>query len=165
MRITKKKIVGVVAATAVVALGSTAAFAYWSASGDATGQASVGSASPISVAFDFGTQQLVPAGTITVTSATATNPNAYAISIDKLDSISLGGFATGCSAADFSVLVDGTPSTSIPFPVSLTPVSVAPGTNSFALAGHTVAIHMDNTAANQDACQGNTLTLTAHFGA
>jgi hypothetical protein len=164
MRITKKKIVGVVAATAVVALGSTAAFAYWTASGDATGHASTGHPDAISVSFDFGSTLLGPGGTVTVASATSTNTNAYPVSITSLNSILLSDFHGGCNPADFHVLIDGVDTSVIPFPVALSPISVPSGTNvPFSLAGHVVSIHMDNTSANQDACQDDNLLLTAHF--
>jgi hypothetical protein len=166
MRITKKKLAGVVATAAVVALGSTAAFAYWSASGDGAGDANVGSAADISVDFDFGSQTLYPGGTITLSGATSHNTNAYPVSIESVTSLGLTGFASGCNSSDFHVLVDGVPTTSLTFPLAVTPaVSVAPGDHAFNFAGHTLTIHMDNTTSNQDACQGNTLSLGAHFAA
>jgi hypothetical protein len=52
MRITKSKIVAAVATTAVVALGGTAAFAYFTTTGSGGGNATVGSASNWGVTVD-----------------------------------------------------------------------------------------------------------------
>jgi len=60
MRITKTKIASVVAVTAVVALGGTAAMAYWTTTGSGSGSATATTSAVVNVVFDTTPSNLAP---------------------------------------------------------------------------------------------------------
>lgn len=144
----KKRII--ITTAALVALGGGAAFAYWTATGVGTGEASTGQA----VAFEVlstpaAGDALTPGGPIQTAAFTIKNENTgtqnLAAVTAKVANDDGTAWASGsCTAADFAV---GTP--------VITYGQLAAG----ATANGTVTIQMVNRAANQDDCQNVTVPL------
>lgn len=153
MRITKKKLSVVIAATAVVALGAGAAQAYFSSTGEGQDTATVGTTSPFTVTFgaltggpmfpgDASTDQTRPysisyagPGTSYLSSVTASIVADGAGNVLKPDNTSAGG----CLAEWFTATPSGEPAG-----------PVGPGNSNDGV----VTIHMIDTGTDQNACQG-----------
>lgn len=150
MQVTRKKLTGLVATTAVVALGAAGAFAYWSTSGSGSGSGTAAdnvNATTVSVSV---ANNIVPGGTVAVTGIVA-NPNTTSsVYFNTIDDTSIT--ASGdCNAADFSfAALTGLAKT-------LTPADGSATTNDE--YGYTGALVMANTAVDQDACKGATITV------
>jgi hypothetical protein len=151
MRFTKKKVIGVVATTAVVALGAGAAFAYWTSTGNGSGSATTGTSSLYTVASSAATGgPLTPGGPTQTVAFTVTNPstgvqhlNSVLVTVKNSDNTTWTS-VSGCSSADYTV---GTP--------AITYGDIAPG----AVASGTVTVTMNNLVTSQDACKGATVPL------
>ncbi|HEY2831018.1 MAG TPA: hypothetical protein VGJ14_01230 [Sporichthyaceae bacterium] len=158
MRITKKKIAGVVAATTVVALGSTAAFAYWTGSGSADGSTTLAAGfadlhAALTIA-DSGT--LMPGGSVQVTSASISNPNASTIYITGFDAptFTFDAAHTGCSASWFTL-------TNLPASIA-TPIPAANGTTVINTVPLNIQLTMSNlVGTDQGDCKNATITVTS----
>jgi len=153
----KKKLVaaGLVAALTLGIAG--AAFAYFTATGSGTGNATTGTATPWTVTAAPATGMMFPGGGVSTVPFTVTNPNAGALTYTTLTAavpadtdgnITSGGApVVGCLASWFTA-VAGTP--------SVGPGSIAGG-GSFTVA---VAVMMGDSGTNQDPCQGATPDVT-----
>lgn len=153
MRITKKKLSVVIAATAVVALGAGAAQAYFSSTGEGQDTATVGTTSPFTVTFgalsggpmfpgEASTDETRPysigyagPGSSYLSSVTASIVDDGAGNVLKPDNTSAGG----CLAAWFTATPSGEPAG---------PVSAGDSNDGV------VTIHMIDSGTNQNACQG-----------
>lgn len=135
----KKKIAA--ASVAVALIGGGAAFAYWTSAGTGSGTATTGSASAVTInqtsavtAMGPGVAAQALSGTFTVTKPS------------YVGSVTVSGVTTdkaGCTTADF---------------ITTNPTA----TNAEVSTGSTWgggSIAFNNTAANQDACQGATVTI------
>jgi hypothetical protein len=153
-KFTKKRLIATVTVIGalVVAAG---AFAYFTASGSGTGQATVGSSSPWGVSFGTTTGTMYPgAGTATVpyTITNAGNGNqklattTAVVAADGSGNVtSHGTSVSGCLATWF------------------TAVNTAPTAVDLAAGGHTtgsVAVTMADASVSQNACQGVTPDVT-----
>ncbi len=154
MRITKKKIVVLVATTAVVALGSTAAFAYFTSTGTGGGSATVGSATPWLVTVNSvtggplfpGTGSETVSYTVTNNGTGPANLLSVTAAINSDVNGDVPGTATGCKAVWFSANgISGAPAG----------VLAPGGTNS-----GTFNITMLDSGTNQDVCEGTSPTFT-----
>ena len=154
MRITKKKLAAVLAGTAVVALGTTAAFAYFvgsSGSGQNTG--TVGSATQWRVVADAATGgPLLPgSGTLTAGYSVVNDSEAgqYLTSVTAAIDADLAGDVTngppGCKAEWFTIVPAGDPAG-----------VVAPHTSNNGV----VTITMQAVDVDQSACSGHALPFT-----
>jgi hypothetical protein len=156
-RFMKKRVY--VALTVVASLAIAAsAFAYFTSSGSGTGSATVGSSTAFTVAVapatggplfpGSGTQTL----TYTVHNPSSGNQNlsgTTAAVASSAGNITSGGTAVpGCLAADF------TATNTAPTPL---PQNLAGGANS---TTGSVAVTMQDSGANQNACQGKTPDIT-----
>jgi hypothetical protein len=142
----RKKVAAVVAVAGLVGAG-TAAFAFFSANGSGSGNASVGSSTPwtVSVSNDTSNALLPGSGSETL-NYTVTNGNAGNQAINTLSAV-VGNSGTGgaCLGSWFTATVNA------PTPVIGT--SIAPGNS----ATGTITVTMQNTPGTaQDACQGLT---------
>jgi hypothetical protein len=141
-----KKRTLIVAVVAVLALiAAIAGYAYWSSTGSGTGSSTAGTTSAITLHASFPTG-IYPGGTEPV-SFTADNPNPGKVQVGTihLASVTFDAGHAGCSAADFTMAdvaenVEIANGTGLAVPNN--------GTLSFA-----------DTASNQDACKGATITL------
>jgi hypothetical protein len=139
----KKKVITLVAAGAIAVAGAGAAYAYWTATGAGTGTGTVGSATTPFVITNAVPTGLVPGGSVTV-NGTVTNNNATSSQFVNTVTgvVSTSG---GCLASDFTLPA---------VPVNLR-VLKAGGTQPFS-----ATLSMADTALNQDACKGATVTIT-----
>ena len=147
-KVLRKRILVPVVAIAALAVAGIAV-AYFTASGTGSGTATVGSAAAVTITDVTIADALYPGGSANVR-FTINNPSAdTAVNVDKVVAdVSQGtngvtGLPRGCDPADFS-FGDVTVNESISANGSTS------GTGTLALA---------NSTANQDACQGASLTL------
>ena len=144
MKTRRKLFIGVLVALVL----PVAAFAYWTSTGSGTGSASVDNPTGSVALKATITGSLVPGGTTPV-ALTASNPTNSDVRLGtvKLTSVAVDAAHAGCSTADFT-MADVAENTTVAKGASNAPLP-AQGT-----------LAMANTAANQDACKGATLTLT-----
>lgn len=140
----RKLFIGVLVALVV----PVAAYAYWTSTGTGTGSATVDNPSGSVTLKATVSGALVPGGTAPV-ALTATNPTSSDVRLAtvKLTSVALDAAHSGCNASDFSMA-----------DVAENATVVKGASNAALPVQGTLA--MANTAANQDACKGATLTLT-----
>jgi hypothetical protein len=139
----KNKIAAVAASAALVAVSGGAAYAYWSTTGGGSGQAAASAGtSPVSITVTF-EGGIAPGGSKDILYS-ATNPNSSSttVTLDKAVVTASGS----CDAAWFGATVPAGTTTV----VAGATTSLGTGTLSFA-----------DTATNQDACKGATITVTA----
>jgi len=136
-------IAAVVAACALIA--AIAGYAYWTATGTGTATGTAGTTSPIALSGTF-TPGIFPGGSKTVT-FTADNPNPGSVRVGTihLASVSFDAGHSGCSAADFTM--------------ADVPVNAEIATGSGQAITPTGTLVFADTASNQDACKGATITL------
>jgi hypothetical protein len=157
MRITKTKIASVVAATAVVALGGTAAMAYWTETGSGSGSAATGTTHAIDVFQTSTVSGLFPAGTAQALSGDFINTNPSAVHLTTVtgnvtDVTEAAGVTGTCNPADFVITGTGTVTG------SSVPHSATSTTHVGSWSGLNVA--MTDTGANQDVCKNATLVIS-----
>lgn len=144
--LTKKRalVLGVVAILAVAGV----AVAFWTASGSGSGSGTVASSNGSLVLHGSIAPGLTPGGNETV-SFTADNTNSSSLQVGTVHavvSIDEAHAEAGCKASDFSV-ADTIENQTIPA-----------STSGVALS-NTGSISMTDSAANQDACKGATISL------
>lgn len=128
----------------IVVAGAGAGFAYWTQSGGGTGSGTVGTTGTVTLTGAFPSAQLYPGGSVPVT-LTAANSGTSAVMVGSVSAIVTTNVAA-CLPADFSM------------PAVPQNTSVPAGATAAPLTGGTLS--MANTAVNQDACKGATVTLT-----
>lgn len=129
-------VIGIVLAIAMSAVG---AFAYWTASGNGSGTAAVGTDSGVDIVLTNMGAALYPGGSATVTFHVVNNSTTSAVQVGKVvQDGAVTGLPGGCLAADFTFA-----------DVTLNETVAA----SSAGANHTGTLVMANTAVNQDACK------------
>jgi hypothetical protein len=160
MRITKKKIAGVVAATTVIALGAGAAQAYFTSTGTGSDTATVGTSSDFTIVFgDLQGDPLLPGGpaqtrsyevqyagpgSAYLSSAVATVVDNGAADDAEVIDANTGVAAPGCLAEWFHAVPNGEPAG-----------PVTPGDPNQGI----VTITMDDAPVNQDACKNVSLRI------
>jgi hypothetical protein len=146
----RKRAFTVLAAASVLAV-SVAAFAYFTSSGSGTGSATVGSSSAVTLHATV-SGSLYPGASSTV-SFTVDNPSSgkQRVGTVSLQSISVDAGHSGCSTA----ISGGTPD----FTMADVAVNKSYGPGNGQAVTPTGTLTMNDTGANQDACQGATLTL------
>jgi hypothetical protein len=137
---TRALIVAVMALIGLVAV--LGGYAYWTTGGSGSGTASVGDDTDNLTISSTAPGALLPRGEVAVT-VTVSNLNSYSVHVNDV-STSIATGVAGCLAADFH------------FATKTLNTEIAAGGN----ASFTQNLHMDDTAANQDACKNATLTLT-----
>jgi len=137
-------VIGIVLAIAMSAIG---AFAYWTTTGAGTGSASVASSNGTVTLHGSAGTPLYPGGSSSV-SFTADNAGASNLFVGTihLASVSADAGHASCNTADFT-MADVTSNTMVPA-----------GQSGFALTGSGSLLYA-NTAVDQSACKGATLTL------
>ena len=141
-RVNKRGLAGFAAGVIIVAAAG-AGFAYWTQSGTGSGSGTAGTTGTITLTGTFPSAQLFPGGSVPVT-LTAANLGTSAVTVANVQAV-VSTSDPACLAGDFSM------------------VDVAQ--NVVVLAGATAAdlndgtLAMANTALNQDACKGATITL------
>jgi hypothetical protein len=150
--LSKKRVVLAAIVAVVLAISSGIAYAYWSSTGSGSNTASVASTAPgFTVTVGAISGSLVPGGSVNI-SGSVSNPNdtklnlttiaqaATPISIDALHS-------PGCLATDFTISALS-PTPALP--------KVLAKTESVTFTG---TLSMANTALDQNACKGATVTV------
>jgi hypothetical protein len=150
-RFMNKKVAAIGLAAGLVLGGAGAAFAYFTSTGNATGDASVGSATPwtVNVASDTSNALLPGSGTETLT-YTITNASSGTQELNGV-AVSVGnsGPAGACLGSWFTATDNGSTN------------GVTPGGVSADLAGGasdtgTITVSLNDSGTNQDACEGLT---------
>jgi hypothetical protein len=150
MRITKTKVASVLAVTAVVALGGTAAMAYWTSNGSGTGTATTAAgASNLAVTQTAAPTNMAPgitAGAVTV-DVTNNAVNRAFVSQVVVSIASVSGGAGSCDATDYV----------------LTGATLTNGAGEL-LSGATAhfsgaSLGFNDKTSNQDGCKGATVNL------
>lgn len=146
MRITKKKIVGAVAVSAVVALGAGSAYAFWTTSGTGSGTAAVGKDAGFTISGD-----VTPALLLDVEQTfniTVTNAATFPQHLTNLG-FTINATNAGCDESWF-VLTQPT------VPAGGVDIAANGGT-----AVYAAAIQLDNLAStNQDACKNSPIEIS-----
>ena len=146
---TKKAVaLGVIAALAV----AVGAYAYFTTSGSGTGEASVGNASEVSL-VGLITGTLYPGGAPADVSVLVTNTGSGSQNVDKVHLDSIDSDKPGCD-----VSVDGTNPAFTMGDIDVSTDLTKSGTDGDHVT-KTGTLQMNDTNANQDACQGANLTL------
>lgn len=135
----KKRTLAVVSGLAVLVM-AVGAIAYFTASGSGTGTATVGSASPIQLSSPT-VSTLYPGGTDVPVTVSITNPGAGAQRVGTISGTVVDNLT--CSGSWFQV-------DSIAYDTT-----VAPG----ATATASTNVRLLDSGTNQDACQGQTMTI------
>jgi hypothetical protein len=141
----KALVVGLVVSLALAG----AAFAYWTTTGSGSGSGSVASANGTLVLHGTINNQLTPGGQSSV-SFTADNSNSSSLQVGTVHavvSIDATHATAGCAAADFTIND------------TVENQRIAANSSGVALTNDGT-ISMADTAANQDACKGASITLT-----
>jgi hypothetical protein len=156
IKLTKKRLIATVVAIGALAIAG-AAFAYFTASGSATGQAAVGSSSPWTVAFGSTTGTMYPGAGSTTMPYTITNAStghqklattSASVNADANGYVtSHGSSVTGCQASWFTAA--NTPPTA---------ADLAGG----AQATGSVSVSMTDASVSQNSCQGVTPDITVN---
>ena len=141
----KKKVV--VLAAAMVGIGG-AAFAYWTTTGDGTGEAATGTTVAVTVNQTSTVTGLRPGGTAQALSGNFDNPNAGPVYIGAVSALVTGTDKVGCDATDYTVAGTATVN-----------AQVAAGNGVGSWSGLTIAFN-NKPAANQDACKGATVSIS-----
>jgi len=143
-----KKVAAGVAAAAIVAAGAGTAYAYWTTTGSGSGSATNATSNGTIVLHASFAAGLTPGATEDVT-YTADNLNSSSLYVGTVTpTVSIDAAHSGCSAADFVV------------PALVANKTVPTGASGLGYALGTGSIAFTDTASNQDACQGATVTLT-----
>jgi hypothetical protein len=142
-----RRVAAAVAAAAALAAGSATAYGYWTATGAGTGTATVAADAGVLRLHAAAATPLSPGGSSDVT-FTADNPAASSLRVGTLHLVGVTADTghSGCLGADFA-MADVVSHTLVPAGAAGVP-----------LAG-TGTLTMADTAQNQDACKGATLTL------
>jgi hypothetical protein len=145
-----------VAVGTVLVVSSTAAFAYWRATG--TGAGSVDTASTLTaptVSWTFSPTTLVPGAAASTVTIKFTNTNPSTSVFVNVSSVALGTLPTGCVAADITFAQNT---------LTYNPTSkiIPAGTGStLTVTGPT--IKMNDTGADQTNCLGKAIALSVTF--
>lgn len=142
----------VVAFVAVLALaGAGIAFAYWTSTGTGDGTANTGVATAFTITSDTPVGTIAPGNAGQTVGFTVTNPspgplylNVVTVTLANADGTPWVP-PTGCLIEDFTATISTPP-----------PVGDVPGGGS---VGGEATVTLDNTAVNQDACQGVSVPL------
>ena len=136
-------VAAVVAGLALIA--AIAGYAYWTTTGSGTGTGTAGTTSAIALHATF-PAGIYPGGSETVT-FTADNPNPGSVRVGTihLASVTFDAGHSGCSASDFSM--------------ADVPVNTEIASGSGQSITPTGSLVFADTASNQDACKGATITL------
>lgn len=129
----------------VFALAAGGAYAYWTNSGSGTGSASTATGSAAFTVSGTAVSGLAPGAGTQPLAGTINNPgsaDAYATSL-TVSSVTTN--QAGCTSADYTVVAP-----------TITGTNIAAGGN-LPFSGGT--IEFNNTASNQDACKGATVTI------
>ena len=145
MRMTRKKLLVVLGAAVLVVSLATAGFAYWTTSGAGSTSASVALSNGTLVINATVDPGIYPGGTSGV-QFTADNAGATDLHIGTLSLLSVSSDHAGCDTTDFSMAA------------VVENQTILNGTSGTALA-HDGTLVYANSAGDQGACKGATLTL------
>lgn len=144
-RLTKKKKLAAIGATAAIALGSTGvAYAYFTSTGTGTGTATTGTSSEFNVSLTNSPAGLTPGGPIRTVNFTVKNLNSGHQQVSSAVASVTGTNKDGCDDTDFAIT--GT---------TVTPADLA----SNASTTGSFQIQMIDKNVGQDACKDATVDL------
>lgn len=146
-----KKRAAIILVTALTLTGSGVAFAYWTATGTGTGTAMTGESVAFEITSEPGEGELAPGSAGQTIDFTVSNPgegtqNLTEVTVEIAEEGGEAWEPTGeCLTADYLAEVTTVPPAG----------EIAPGGS---VAG-TITVTLDNTAVNQDDCQGQDVPL------
>lgn len=140
-RHTKRWVAGI-AVLAIAAVAAMGAYAYFSATGSGTASGSVGSATAVTLSGST-TGNLYPDGPARDVAITITNPGSGAVYVNKVHLASVDPSDASCDATAFGMS-------------DVTVQQTIAGGGNLVVHG---SLSMADNGANQDDCQGNSLTL------
>ncbi len=142
----KKRALAVAIVAVVALIASIAGYAYWTTTGSGSGSAAAGNVVPVTLNATF-SAGIFPGGTKSVSfTADNTNPGSVRITTVHLASVTVDGGHATCTVADFTM------------PDVTENADVAGGASGFALPTNGTLSYA-NTAVDQGACKGATITL------
>lgn len=157
MRITKTKVASVLAVTAVIALGGTAAMAYWTTTGSGTGSGAAGTTQTLTVLQTTSVTGLYPGGPSVALSGNFYNPNPGPAHVTTVTAGTITATkatdapAGSCAGSDFQIIGTGTVAdSSVPSSATAT---------DYQGSWSGLSISMVNASTNQDGCKGATLSI------
>ena len=146
-----KKRTAVILAAALTLTGAGIAFAYWTSTGTGTGTATTGDSVAFEITSEPGVGELAPGSAGQTVDFTVTNPgegtqNLTTVTVALADEAGTPWVPTGeCLIGDYTATV-----------------TTAPTAGEIAAGGSvdgTVTVTLENTAVNQDDCQGQAVPL------
>jgi hypothetical protein len=146
-----KKRITILLAAALTLAGAGAAFAYWTSTGSGTGTATSGESTAFTISSMTPVGTLAPGSAGQTVAFTVTNPgegtqNLTTVTISLATPDGVAWVPTGdCLASDYTATVTTQPS----------PGEIAAGGS----VDGTATVTLDNTAADQDECQGQDVPL------
>ena len=146
-----KKRTAIILAAALTLTGAGISFAYWTSTGTGTGTATTGESVAFEITSEPGEGELAPGSAGQTVDFTVTNPgegtqNLTEVTVEIADETGAPWVPPeGCEAADYTATVTSAP----------TAGEIAPGGS----VDGTATVMLDNTAENQDACQGAEVPL------
>lgn len=146
-----KKRTAIILTAALTLTGAGIAFAYWTSTGTGTGTATTGESVAFEITSEPGAGELAPGSAGQTVDFTVTNPgegtqNLTEVTVALATADGTSWVPTGdCLAADYTATVTTAPPTG----------QIAPG----GFVEGTVTVTLDNTAVNQDDCQGQDVPL------
>ncbi len=147
---TQKRVFVALGCTVALAVAGVA-LAYFTSSGSGTGTASVGSSSAVTLHASI-TGNLYP-GSSSPVSFTVDNPSS---GVQRVGTVSLSSITVDVAHSSCSTTIGGG---NPDFTMAAVPVNQVFQSGSGQSVGATGTLAMNETGANQDACQGATLTL------
>lgn len=145
--------IGLLAAAAVVVVGSGIAFAYWTAGGSGSGSAATGTNVPITAVQTSAVSSMGPGDSPQALFGNFNNSNSGPVYVSTVtvsisSVVKAGGAAPGtCAAADYTLANA----------VMTVGAEVAAGNGQGSWTG--ASIKFNNTGSNQDQCKGATVNL------
>lgn len=156
MSMNRKRLAAISGTLAVVLVGGGLAVAYWTTTGTGTGSGAVGTDTPVTVTQDSTVAGLVPAGPADVLDFTVDNNAPGPQTINDVDVAITAVSNVGCTAADFSITQPNI-GASVELPVGDTTFTAGVGGD---VDNTGAQVSMINSASDQNACKGATLTFT-----
>lgn len=146
-----KKRTAIILAAVLTLTGAGIAFAYWTSTGTGTGTATTGESVALEITSEAGVGELAPGSAGQTIDFTVTNPgegtqNLTTVTVEIANEDGTPWVpALGCLATDYTAEVSTAPPAG----------EIAPGGS----VDGTVTVTLENTAINQDACQGEDVPL------
>jgi hypothetical protein len=162
-RVFSKRRIAIVGATVAMALaGGGAAFAYFTSTGTGTGTGSVGNPTDYTVSVSAPTGGPISPGSTGESFTYTVKNNDNGVQDISGATITVTPTKSGCTSAiaDYSVSGPGITTSGDPATQTFTAIPIAANSTETDNAVLTFTVSMGDTGSNQDACEGDTPTVT-----